>query len=141
MKNETIEETDQQANDLIGIYKGLSWMTSSLDPSLFDYFWANTSEGHFISKLRAHLSALDKDVNNHFPANKKEWLKKAVEDFIKVNSDYRETNQRELNWYLELERRLVRKIYLRQLRQKGKMAFIRTIDILANCKKTGDESS
>ena len=138
MKDETIEEIDKQANDVIEIYKGLGWMTTAFSPELFDHFWIGT-EGHTISKLRAQLSMLDNDIEDHFPTEKKEWLKQAVEEFIKVNSNFRETNQPESNWYFELERRLVRKIYLSQLRKKGKMAFIRTIDILANCKKTTKE--
>jgi hypothetical protein len=138
MKNETIEDIDKQANDVIGIYEGLGWMTSSLDPSLFEYFWLDTSDGHFISKLRAHLSALDKDINDHFPIDKKEWLKQAVNDFIEVNSYYLEANIPETKWYLKPERLLEKKWYLYQLRQKGKMAFIRTIDILANCKPKKD---
>jgi hypothetical protein len=135
MKDKTIEETDKLANDIIGIYKGLGWIITALDPALFQYFWAEASEGHFISKLRAHLSSLDKDVKNHFPITEKELLIKALEDFINVNSNYRDVNKPESNWYLELERRLIKKWYLRQLRKKGEEAFARTVILLAKCKK------
>ena len=134
--NETIEEKDKRANEVIKIYKGLGWMTTALEPALFRYFWIDSSEGHFISKLRAHLSFLDKDVDNHFPAEEKELFKQAVEEFITANSNYREVSKPESNWYLELERRFIRKWYLHQLRKKGEAAFARTMMLLANCKKT-----
>ncbi|MFZ2310267.1 MAG: hypothetical protein WAW11_01865 [Patescibacteria group bacterium] len=137
MKDETI--TDKCANDVIKIYKGLGWVLTSFDPSLFQYFWATTSEGHFISKLRAHLSLLDKDVDDHFQIDKKEMFKKAVTEFIETNSNYREANIPETKWYLKLERRLEKKWYLYQLQKQGKMAFIRTHDLLANYRKKEDE--
>lgn len=137
--NETIEETDKHANEVIKIYKGLGWMTTALEPALFRYFWIDSSEGHFISKLRAHLSFLDKDIDNHFPANEKELFKKAVEEFIEANSNYREVNRPESNWYLELERRFIKKWYLHQLRKKGEAAFASAKILLANCKKTKED--
>lgn len=136
MKNEAIEETDKQANIVINIYKGLDWVLTSLDPSLFEYFWTTTSEGHFISKLRAHLSSLEKDVDNNFPIDRKELFKKAIGSFIEIYSNYQEAKIPEARWYFKPERYLEKKWYLDQLRKQGKKAFCETHLLLANCKKT-----
>lgn len=133
--NEIIKDTDQQANTVIDIYKGLEWVLGSLDPGLFEYFWTSTSEGHFISKLRAHLSSLEKDVDNNFPVDRKELFKKAIEKFIEIYSNYQAAKIPETRWYFKSERYLEKKWHLNRLRKQGKIAFCETHLLLANCQK------
>lgn len=123
-----METTDiiinQKADDLIAIYQGLGWMTTALDSSFFETFWVNETEGHFMSKIRAHLDALKRDTGNHFPLEKKEVFRKAIEDFIKENTRYRESKG------------LFKRYFLYTTRKKAKNAYYQTMDLLANCKKS-----
>lgn len=123
-----METTDiiinQKADDLIAIYEGLGWMTTALDPSFFETFWVNETEGHFISKLRSHLGELKKDTANHFPVEKKEIFQKAIEDFIVENTRYRESKG------------LFKRYFRHTMHKKAKQAYYQTMDLLANCKKS-----
>lgn len=119
--------TNQRADDRIAIYRGLGWMTTALDPSFFETFWVNETEGHFISKLRSHLDELKKDTANHFPVEKKEIFQKTIEDFIIENARYRESKG------------LFKRYFLYTTRQAAKQAYYQTMDLLANCKKKPTE--
>lgn len=74
--------------NIVKIYSGLGWMITVFEPTLFK-FWEKDTETHFICKLQSHRYSLNKNLDQHFPAEKINLLKEAIDDFIKINTKFR----------------------------------------------------
>lgn len=112
------EIINQEANQVIEIYKGLGWMTTALSPELFNFFWKDY-DSHTISKLRSHLYQLDKDTDNYFPTERKESFKKSANRFIEIYKHCQKLTG-------------IRKIYyFYKLREEAKISFQELLCLIA----------
>lgn len=75
---------------IIKINQGLGWMRLAFNEAAFDGFWKGTDH-RAIAKFRAHLRDIEKDVDDHFPSDKKKAYTKAAQDFIDAYTMYSES--------------------------------------------------
>ena len=76
---------------VIEISHGLGWMWAVFSERTFDTLWKNDN-GKAMSKFSVHLENIEKDINHHFPIDKKKTFKKAADDFINAYTKYQESN-------------------------------------------------
>lgn len=74
----------QERHNVYAINQALGWMIVIFNKKMVKT-WINDKKGHFISKLRAHRSNLDKPLDNHFSQVNIDCLKNAIDDFLIIN--------------------------------------------------------